>query len=285
MARRITRAGFVLGLTSATLAASGVGLAPPAAAGTRVAMQVSCQLPLDQGVHEGEQLVTLDGPAEAVRPGDKVKIRVTLGPNVATSPIPFPGTPLTPSIDLTMSGGATGTVRLFGPQMLVDIPGHPNQIVVPPYEGELTIPIEARGDISLTPGKMVTNTSIFGVQTTTCTPITPVQVSAVVKITTQDPPVGPAQGPAGTNGQGGQAPPTIVPAAPPSEMPAFGTATATGPAEPERSSATLKSASSSSGDGGGLSGAAVFGIAAGVLVLLMAVVTMLMSWRRHTEDD
>lgn len=279
MARRIARAGFALGLTSATLAASVVGLAPPAFAGTQVSMQVNCQLPLDQPSATGEQLVTLDGPAEAVRPGDKVKIRVTLGPNIATSPIPFPGTPLTPSIDLTMSGGATGTVRLLGPQMLVDIPGHPNLIVVPPYEGELTIPIEARGDISLTPGKMVTNTAIFGMQTTTCTPISPVDVSTVVKITVQDPPLGPAQGPAGS------APQSVVPAVSPSAAPVFGTATATGPQAPEPSSATIKAGGSASSSDDGLSGAAIFGIAAGALVLLMAVVTMLMSWRRHTEDD
>lgn len=282
MARRIARAGFALGLTSATLAASVVGLAPPAFAG-QVGMQVNCQLPLDQPSATGEQLVTLEGPAEAVRPGSKVKIRVTLGPNIATSPIAFPGTPLTPSIDLTMTGGATGTVRLLGPQMLVDIPGHPNLIVVPPYEGELTIPIEARGDISLTPGKMVTNTAIFGVQTTTCTPIAPVEVSTVVKITAQDPPLGPAQGPAGPTGQ--EAPQSVVPAAPPSDLPAFGTATATAPEEPEPSSATVKAEGSSASSDDGLSGAAIFGIAAGALVLLMAVVTMLMSWRRHTEDD
>ncbi|MCF2534026.1 hypothetical protein [Yinghuangia soli] len=284
MARRIARAGFVLGLTSASLAASVVGLAPPALAGTEVSMQVHCVLPLEQPAATGEQLVRLDGPETAVRPGDKVKIRVTLGPNIATSPIALPGTPLTPSIDLTMSGGASGTVRLLGPQMLVDIPGTPNQIVVPPYEGELTIPIEAKGDISLTPGKMVTNTHTFGLQTTTCTPIAPVPVSVVVKVTAQDAPLNPAQGPAQPSGQSA-GPQTAVPA-PPSDLPVFGTATATAPVAPEPSSATIKpKGSASTSDEGGMSGATIFAIAAGALVLMMAVVTMLMSWRRHTEDD
>ncbi|MDI2132286.1 hypothetical protein [Yinghuangia seranimata] len=283
MARRIARAGFVLGLTSASVAASVIGLAPTAYAGTTVPMQVHCELPLEQPAIEGEQLVTLDGPAEAVRPGAKVKIRVTLGPNAGTSPIPFPGTLLTPSIDLTMSGGASGTVRLQGPQMRVDIPGAPHQIVVPPYEGELSIPIEARGDISLTPGKMVTNTQTFGDQITTCFPTSPVGVSTVIRITAQDAPPNPAQGPAGTSTS--QSPQAAVPVAPQSP-PAFGTATGTGAPEPERSSATLKaSGAASSSDGGGMSGAALFGIGAGVLVLAMAVVTMLLSWRRHTEDD
>ncbi|NUP33178.1 MAG: hypothetical protein HOU01_15865 [Streptomycetaceae bacterium] len=285
MARRIARAGFVLGLTSASMAASVVGLAPPAFAGNQISMQVHCELPLDQPPIEGEQLVTLEGPADAVRPGDKVKIRVTLGPNAGTSPIPFPGTPTTPSIELTMSGGATGTVRLQGPQMIVDIPGAPHQILIPPYEGELQIPIEATGDISLTPGKMVTTTAIFGSQVTTCFPTGPVPVSTVVKITNQDAPVNPAQGPASTTGAGPSAQ-SVVPAAPPSQAP-VGTGSPSGPESPGPSSATIqaKSSASDSSGGGGLSGAAVFGIAAGALVLAMAVVTMLMSWRRHTEDD
>ncbi|NUU22548.1 MAG: hypothetical protein HOV68_13685 [Streptomycetaceae bacterium] len=282
MAKHPAGAGFAAGLTSVILAASVVGLAPPAAAGTQVSMQVNCVLPLDQGEHQGEQLVTLDGPTEAVRPGDKVKIRVTLGPNVATSPIPLPGTPLTPSMELTLSGGATGTVRLFGPQMLVDIPGHPNQIVVPPYEGELTIPIEANGDIAIAPGRMITTTQVFGVQTTTCTPLAPPPVSTTIRITAQDAPLGPAAGPAGTTGQ---QPQTSAPVVAGSELPAFSTATASGPTVPEASSATIKAAGSDASDGGGMSGAALFGIAAGALVLLMAIVTMLMSWRRHTEDD
>ncbi|HSA51697.1 MAG TPA: hypothetical protein VLH10_16500 [Yinghuangia sp.] len=284
MARR-KAAWFALGLVPA-LAVPLAGPAPKAAAGTTVGMQVTCRLPLDQGTHTGEQLVTLDAPAEPARPGDKVKIRVTLGPSFATSPIALPGTPLTPSIEVTLSGGATGTVRLFGPQMLVDIPGHPDPIQVPPYEGELTIPIEARGDISLAPGKMVTNTTVLGVQTTTCTPIAPAGVSTVVKVAAQDAPPVSVQGPAGQAADP-QLPPTAAPAAPPAtDMPALGTATATaGPAEPGPSSATIKAGGSAASEDTGMSGAAVFGIAAGALVLLMAVVTMLMSWRRHTEDD
>jgi hypothetical protein len=267
------------------MAASVLGLAPPAFAGNQVSMQVHCELPLDQPPIEGEQLVQLDGPADAVRPGDKVKIRVTLGPNAGTSPIPLPGTPTTPSIELTMSGGASGTVRLQGPQMIVDIPGAPHQIVIPPYEGELQIPIEAKGDIELAPGKMVTTTSVFGSQVTTCFPLTPAPVSAVVRITDQDAPVNPAQGPASGGQSASTSPQSVVPAAPPSAVPAGTGSTAT-QAEPERSSATIKAGGAASeSSGGGLSGAAVFGIAAGALVLMMAVVTMLMSWRRHTEDD
>ncbi|UGQ09502.1 hypothetical protein LO772_21455 [Yinghuangia sp. ASG 101] len=284
MARR-KAARYALGL-AATVAACLAGPLPQAAAGTPVAMRVTCELPLGQGTHTGEQVVTLDAPAEPVRPGDKVRIRVTLGPSFATSPIALPGTPLTPSIEVVLSGGATGTVRLFGPQTLVDIPGHPDPIVVPPYEGELTVPIEARGDIALAPGRMVTNTTVLGVQTTTCTPDAPAAVSTVVAVAADAPltaPEGQAAPPADP-----RAPRTAVPAPPPvTEAPLLGTATATAePTGPEPSSATLKAENRSSSDGDdGMSGATVFGIAAGALVLLMAVVTMLMSWRRHTDDD
>lgn len=284
MARR-KAARYALGLAAA-LAASLAGPLPEAAAGTPVAVQMTCELPLGQGTHTGEQMVTLDAPADPVRPGDKVRIRVTLGPSFATSPIALPGTPLTPSIEVVLSGGATGTVRLFGPQTLVDIPGHPDPIVVPPYEGELTVPIEARGDIALAPGTTVTNTTVLGVQTTTCTPLAPAGVSTVVKVAAADAPPVPGGQPAPPADP--QAPPTAVPAAPlATDVPLLGTATATAaPTGPEPSSATLKAQNrGSSDDGGGMSGATVFGIAAGALVLLMAVVTMLMSWRRHTEDD
>lgn len=279
-------ARFALG-SAAALAASLAGPLPEAAAGTPVAVQVTCELPLDQGTHTGEQVVTLDAPVEPVRPGDKVRIRVTLGPSFATSPIALPGTPLTPSIELVLSGGATGTARVFGPQTLVDIPGHPDPILVPPYEGELTVPIEARGDIALAPGRMITNTTVLGVQTTTCTPLAPAAVSTVVRVAAADaPPVG-AQGQAAPPADP-WVPQTTIPAAPPAtDVPALGTATATAaPTAPEPSSATLKADdSASSSDDDGMSGATVFGIAAGAVVLLMAVVTMLMSWRRHTEDD
>ncbi|MGR6997956.1 hypothetical protein ACU686_07395 [Yinghuangia aomiensis] len=240
---------------------------------------------MDQPPIEGEQLVTLEGPADAGPPRRQGQDPGDAGPERGHQPHPVPGHPDHPVDRTDHVRRRHRHVRLQGPQMIVDIPGAPHQILIPPYEGELQIPIEATGDISLTPGKMVTTTAIFGSQVTTCFPTGPVPVSTVVKITNQDAPVNPAQGPASTTGAGPSAQ-SVVPAAPPSQAP-VGTGSPSGPESPGPSSATIqaKSSASDSSGGGGLSGAAVFGIAAGALVLAMAVVTMLMSWRRHTEDD
>jgi len=238
---------------------------------------VHCVIPLEQPAVDGPQRIALDGPTGAVRPGDKVKIKVTLGGSPATSPLPFPGTPLTPSIQLVLSGGASGELTLQGPKMRVDIPGTPAQIVVPPYEGEITVPLDAKGDIAIAPGKMVTSTAIFGDQITTCFPTSPAPPAMTLKVSAQAPlgaPSGPAAG-------AGQSATTDAAGAPTqrAESPAADAAAIA------REAALREARQPIDSDDDGLGGGTIFAIVAGGLILVMAVITMLYSWRRHDDLD
>lgn len=231
---------------------------------------------------DGPQQISLDGPTDPVRPGDKVRIKVTLGGSPATSPLPFPGTPLTPSIQLVLSGGAAGELTLQGPKMRVDIPGTPAQIVVPPYEGEITVPLDARGDIMIAPGKMVTSTAIFGDQITTCFPASPAPPALTLKVDLQDKGLDGPSGRADSQSPA-QAPVSTLAQTPPqrAESPAADPAALA----KEAGKATGDAQAAPAGDDDGMSGATIFAIVCGVLILAMAVATMLYSWRRHEEDE
>ncbi|MFJ7492328.1 hypothetical protein ACIQZB_13930 [Streptomyces sp. NPDC097727] len=148
-------AGAVLAWTGTTVA-----LAPVAHAGT-VTPTVHCTLPAGQGEATGPQQMSVDLSPAVVDPGGKVHAKVTLGPSPATSGLSLSDVPTTPSIDFAMSGGATGTVTVTGPQINLDIPsGKP--IEIPPYEGDFIIPASAKGPISFTPVRNLTRTKVLG---------------------------------------------------------------------------------------------------------------------------
>lgn len=137
-----------------------VALAPAAHAGT-VTPTVHCTLPAGQGQATGPQQMSVDLSPAVVDPGGKVHAKVTLGPSPATSGLSLSDVPTTPSIDFAMSGGATGTVTVTGPQINLNIPsGKP--IEIPPYEGDFIIPANASGPISFTPVRNLTRTKVLG---------------------------------------------------------------------------------------------------------------------------
>lgn len=155
-------AGAVLAWTGTTVA-----LAPLAHAGT-ITPTVHCVLPAGQGEATGPQQFGIELTPDVVDPGGKVHAKVTLGPSPATSGIGLNDVPTTPSVDLAMSGGATGTVTVTGPEVTLDVPsGQP--IEIPPYEGDFLIPANASGPITFTPLRNITRTKVLGsTYTTTC---------------------------------------------------------------------------------------------------------------------
>lgn len=155
-------AGAVLAWTGGTVA-----LAPLAHAGT-ITPTVHCVLPAGQGEATGPQQFGIELTPDVVDPGGKVHAKVTLGPSPATSGIGLNDVPTTPSVDLAMSGGATGTVTVTGPEVTLDVPsGQP--IEIPPYEGDFLIPANASGPITFTPLRNITRTKVLGsTYTTTC---------------------------------------------------------------------------------------------------------------------
>ncbi|MGW7711755.1 hypothetical protein [Streptomyces sp. NPDC054771] len=148
-------AGAVLVWTGGTVA-----LAPAAGAAT-VTPTVHCSLPAGQGEATGPQQMSVELSPGIVDPGGKVHAKVSLGPSPATSGLSLSDVPTTPSIDFAMSGGATGTVTVTGPQINLNIPsGKP--IEIPPYEGDFIIPANASGPISFTPVRNLTRTKVLG---------------------------------------------------------------------------------------------------------------------------
>ncbi|MFI5762129.1 hypothetical protein ACIA8F_14450 [Streptomyces sp. NPDC051563] len=155
------RSALLAGGVTTALALAGAVLAPTAQAGT-IHPTVHCVLPAGQGEPSGPQDITVDLTPATVQPGGKVHAKVTLGPGPATSPFKLDDVPSTPSIDLVMSGGATGKVTVQGPTVPVDVPAAPAPIVIPPYEGDFFVPANASGPIQFTPVKMNTATVVFG---------------------------------------------------------------------------------------------------------------------------
>ncbi|MER6116716.1 hypothetical protein [Streptomyces sp. NPDC001743] len=159
--RPVWRRAVALG-AGAVLAWTGgaVALAPLAHAGT-VTPTVHCTLPAGQGEATGPQQFSIELTPDVVDPGGKVHARVALGPSPATSGLTLNDVPTTPSVDLAMSGGATGTVTVTGPEVSLDIPsGKP--IEIPPYEGDFLLPAHASGPITFTPLRNLTRTKVLG---------------------------------------------------------------------------------------------------------------------------
>ncbi|GGV88685.1 hypothetical protein GCM10015535_40470 [Streptomyces gelaticus] len=151
---------FVMSLSCAGASAQVVPAAGAQGAGT-VTPTVHCTLPAGQGEATGPQQMTVELSPAVVAPGGKVHAKVTLGPSPATSALPLEDVPTIPSLDLAMSGGATGTVTVRGAEFTMDIPsGTP--IELPPYEGDFLVPANASGDISFAPVRTLTQTKVLG---------------------------------------------------------------------------------------------------------------------------
>ncbi|WP_327337110.1 WxL domain-containing protein [Streptomyces sp. NBC_01324] len=134
--------------------------ATAAAAGT-VTPTVHCTLPAGQGEATGPQEMNVELSPAVVAPGGKVHAKVTLGASPATSAIALDDVPTIPSLDLAMSGGATGTVTVRGAEFTMDVPaGQP--IEIPAYEGDFLVPVDASGEISLAPVRTLTQTKVLG---------------------------------------------------------------------------------------------------------------------------
>ncbi|MFE9854757.1 hypothetical protein [Streptomyces sp. NPDC005780] len=149
-----------LGCVGATAAPSPPDVDPVAAAGT-VTPTVHCVLPAGQGEATGPQEMTVDLSPAVVEPGGKVHAKVTLGPSPATSQIALEDVPTTISLDLAMSGGATGTVTVRGAEFSMNVPVN-TPMEFPPFEGDFLLPADASGEISLAPIRTLTQTKVFG---------------------------------------------------------------------------------------------------------------------------
>ncbi|MFJ3256992.1 hypothetical protein ACIQGT_32185 [Streptomyces sp. NPDC093108] len=151
---------FVMSLSCAGATAQA---APRAGVGAADAVTptVHCILPAGQGEATGPQQMTVELSPAVVAPGGKVHAKVTLGPSPATSGLALEDVPTIPSLDLAMSGGASGTVTVRGAEITMDIPaGKP--IELPPYEGDFLVPANASGDISFAPLRTLTQTKVLG---------------------------------------------------------------------------------------------------------------------------
>lgn len=146
-------AGAALALSAAGLAAV---LAPAANAAAPVTLTTHCVLPAGLGEGEGPQDVTVELTPAVVAPGGSVHAKITLGPGNTPDATGAAQAPTTPSIDLVMRGGATGTVTVTGPEVPLD--SAPGVVpMIPPYEGDFTVPAEANGPIEFTVGRLVTS--------------------------------------------------------------------------------------------------------------------------------
>lgn len=150
-------------LVSAGLLAGGVGLsalAPAAYAGTTTPT-VHCVLPAGQGEGTGPQSMNVTLSPTSAAPGTQVHAVVTLGTGPVNSTQTLSNIPTTPSIQLAMSGGATGNVTVTGPTIPISTTsGQPVQI--PTYEGDFVLPSTAQGVVNFTPIQTNTKTVVFG---------------------------------------------------------------------------------------------------------------------------
>ncbi|NGO80055.1 hypothetical protein G6045_31015 [Streptomyces sp. YC504] len=157
-------AATVFGLllsTGAAGAAESPGREASAAQGVTTEPTVECRLPAGQGDKSGRQTITVRITPAEVAPGGTVHVEVDLGPSPATSPLALDDAPFTAGIEFALSGGADGTVTVFGRQAPVDVPLAPERIQVPSYEGDFMMPPDARGPVRLTPTRTLTVTHVL----------------------------------------------------------------------------------------------------------------------------
>ncbi|WP_436775526.1 hypothetical protein [Yinghuangia sp. YIM S09857] len=186
MSQRTTRRRTVSAATACTLLVAGLAtaLAPSAGADT-VTPTVHCTLPAGQGESEGPQDVTVELTPATAAPGEQVTAKVTLGPGPAKSTVTLDDVPTTPTIDLAMRGGATGTVTVSGPEMLLDVMTGESP-PIPPYEGKFTVPAGAAGQVQFTVVQMVSHTKLFGSTFQTVCAVVSGGDQAVARLTVED---------------------------------------------------------------------------------------------------
>ncbi|MDJ0382008.1 hypothetical protein [Streptomyces sp. G-G2] len=152
---------LALALTGLGLAGAPAAQAGAAGAAGTINPTVHCTLPAGQGEATGPQTMTVELSPSVVDPGGSVHAKVTLGGSPATSGISLSNVPTTPALDLAMSGGATGTVTVRGPEITMNVPAN-TPILIPPYEGDFLIPVTASGPVSFTPLRTLTQTKVLG---------------------------------------------------------------------------------------------------------------------------
>lgn len=171
------------GLGAGAIAASGLlALAPAASAGT-ITPTVDCFVEALNKHFEGPQSIELTATPNPADPGGSVTANVKLGASPATSPVALTGVEITPTIEFTLGGGASGTVSVTGATTTMDVAQNA-PITPPPYSGTFTIPATASGEVTLTPTKLVTKVFIPAYNLTQITPCTIVSGGGVVETVT-----------------------------------------------------------------------------------------------------
>ncbi|MDI2132287.1 hypothetical protein QI554_39785 [Yinghuangia seranimata] len=129
----------------------------------------TCDVPVI-GKKTGPQTIKVDFDKTTGPGGVTVTATVDLGPPPITSPMAFKGAKAQSTLTLSMSGAATGTVSLAGPEVTLDIAADV-PIDPAPYTATFTIPAAAVGDIQFTPTGTANVTDLpgLGKQTAPCT--------------------------------------------------------------------------------------------------------------------
>jgi hypothetical protein len=204
MIRLKRQAAAFVGAAAVIGSAGLVALAPTALAGTAT-MDATCQVPF-LGEKKGPQEIKVDFQTTSGQAGTTVTANVDMGPPPITSPAAFPGAKAKVTLHLKMSGAATGTLDLVGPEVTVDIPA--NLPIDPaPFTTTFTVPdVTAAGDIKFVPSGSTNFTGVAGGQTAECTYAAQGSSDGVVATFAAEPgdpnaptaTLSPTEGPAGT---------------------------------------------------------------------------------------
>lgn len=185
MMRVHRRAAAFLGAVTIAGTAGMVALAPTAFAG-EVTMTATCQVPV-LGQKVGPQTIKVDFDKTSGQAGDTVTATVDLGPPPITSPANFANAKAQSTLKLKMTGSATGSIELAGPEVTLDIVA--NVPIDPqPYTATFTIPASAgAGKLEFTPEGTANVTDLpgLGKQTAPCTYAAASGPTVVASITTE----------------------------------------------------------------------------------------------------
>ncbi|MDI2128965.1 hypothetical protein, partial [Yinghuangia seranimata] len=167
----VSRKKIAAGLGAVVVAGTAglVAVAPAASAGT-VTPTATCVVPV-VGTKVGPQDIKVDLTPVTGPTGTVVTANVDLGPPPITSPFAFDSAKAQSTLHLAMSGAATGTVDLAGPEVTLPIPKDV-PIDPAPFTTTFTIPAGASlGAINFTPTGSTNSTDIpgFGKQVAECT--------------------------------------------------------------------------------------------------------------------
>lgn len=163
------RAGAMFAGSALLMGGVGLTILAPAATAGVVTPNVHCVLPASQGEGTGPQSIGVQLSATNAAPGDVVQAVVTLGTGPMASTQTFSNVPTTPSVDLAMSGGATGTVTVTGATTEIDVVNG-QYVQIPVFTGSFIVPNTAQGTVNFTPSRVVTKTVVLGgTYTTPCT--------------------------------------------------------------------------------------------------------------------